>query len=137
MTPFPPAHTRQGTHDQEHFNSMDHPKLQLAVEDLVRAVGGHVDAEHQTFLAIIVPLSGRSVQSQPARVNVVDASPAAPADEGGRPDLLTVQETAAVLRCSSVHVKRLVAARTLPSVTIGRLRRVRRGDLDSYIRDLT
>lgn len=59
---------------------------QRAVEDLVRAVGGHVDGEHPAFLGSLSPLAGRSGQWQPARVNVVDV-PAAAADEGGRPDL--------------------------------------------------
>lgn len=48
-----------------------------------------------------------------------------------------MKETASVLRCSPSHVKKLVAAGTVPSVAVGRLRRVRREDLDSYIRDLT
>jgi len=116
---------------------MDHPKLQRAVEDLVRAVGGHVDREHPAFLAIIVPLSGPAGQERPP-VNVVDAPLVAAADQGAKPDLLTVNETAAALRCSTGHVKKLVAAGTLPSVTVGgRLRRIRREDLDTYIRNLT
>jgi len=64
--------------------------------------------------------------------------PSAPpvTDPGSVPDLLTVKDAAVILRCSPSKGKKIVADGTVPSVSIGRLRRVRRSDLDRYINNL-
>ncbi|MEV6925494.1 helix-turn-helix domain-containing protein [Dactylosporangium sp. NPDC051485] len=50
------------------------------------------------------------------------------------PDLLlTVDEVATALRLSKSYVKKLIAAGAIPSVKVGRSRRVRFGDLKSYV----
>lgn len=54
------------------------------------------------------------------------------------PDLmLTVDETARSLRLSKSYVKKLIAAGEVPSVKVGRCRRVRLGDLGAYVNGLT
>lgn len=50
--------------------------------------------------------------------------------------MLTVPETAQVLKVSTSKAKKLIAAGTVPSVTIGRCRRVRLSDLEEHIRNL-
>ena len=54
------------------------------------------------------------------------------------PDLmLTVKETASRLKISPSHAKRLIATGEVPSVKVGRCRRVRLTDLGAYIDGLT
>ena len=50
--------------------------------------------------------------------------------------MLTVLETAEVLKVSKSHVKKLIAAGTVPSVKVGRCRRVRMSDLREHIANL-
>lgn len=50
--------------------------------------------------------------------------------------MLTVPETALVLKVSKSHAKRLIAAGTVPSVKVGRCRRVRLSDLQQHIANL-
>jgi excisionase family DNA binding protein len=52
------------------------------------------------------------------------------------PALLTVDEAAAYLNCSPRHIERLLARGLLPSVRLGRLRRISRVALDDYWRQL-
>ncbi len=52
------------------------------------------------------------------------------------PMLLTIPEAAAALRLSVPTVKRLVADGTIPSVAIGRARRIRVEDLTTYLDSL-
>jgi excisionase family DNA binding protein len=68
----------------------------------------------------------------------VERFAAAEADHRAREaeaDLLRPDEVAAELRISRITAYRLIAAGTLPSVTVGRAghRRVRRADLDAYL----
>lgn len=51
--------------------------------------------------------------------------------------MLTVDETAALLRFSKSYTKKLVARGEIKSVTIGRCRRVRMVDLEAYVADLS
>jgi excisionase family DNA binding protein len=51
--------------------------------------------------------------------------------------MLTVVEAAKALRFSESYTKQLISKGVLPSVRIGRARRVRRGDLDAYVAHLT
>jgi excisionase family DNA binding protein len=46
--------------------------------------------------------------------------------------LLTPEDVAELLQCSRTHVYSLLRTGALPSFTTGRLRRVRRQDLDAY-----
>ncbi len=48
-------------------------------------------------------------------------------------DLLTPEELAVVLGCGRTMAYQLIAEREIPSLKIGRLRRVRRSDVDSYV----
>jgi len=61
-------------------------------------------------------------------------------DGGGAPSgpsmLLTVREVAENLGISRSTVYQLLYARRFPSVRIGNCRRVRRSDLESFVRDL-
>lgn len=50
--------------------------------------------------------------------------------------MLTVDETAKELRVSRSYAKKLIAAGTVPSVSIGRSRRVRSADLAAYVAGL-
>jgi excisionase family DNA binding protein len=50
--------------------------------------------------------------------------------------MLTVDETATVLKISKSYAKKLIAAETIPSVTVGRCRRVRICDLNAYVAGL-
>lgn len=53
------------------------------------------------------------------------------------PDLmLTVEEAATSLRLSKSYVKKLIAAGKMPSVKVGRCRRVRLRDLGAYVSNL-
>jgi len=52
------------------------------------------------------------------------------------PMLLTITEAARTLRLSERQVKRLVAAGTIPSVTIDSARRIRADDLAAYVDSL-
>lgn len=52
------------------------------------------------------------------------------------PMLLTYEEVATAMNCSTRHVKRLTADGSLTSVTVGGLTRVRVADLDAYVADL-
>jgi excisionase family DNA binding protein len=47
--------------------------------------------------------------------------------------MLTVDETATALRISKSYAKKLIAAGVVPSVRVGRCRRVRADDLGAYI----
>ena len=47
--------------------------------------------------------------------------------------LLTARETARELRLSERQVRRMMASGELPSVTIGRARRIRRADLRAFV----
>lgn len=49
------------------------------------------------------------------------------------PILLSVEDVAALLGVKTRTVWRLLAAKHIPSVQIGRLRRVRRDDLERYV----
>lgn len=51
--------------------------------------------------------------------------------------MLTVPEVAAILRISPSYAKKLIAAGAVPSVKIGRCRRVRSTDLKDYVDGLT
>ncbi len=55
--------------------------------------------------------------------------------DGQRPVLLTLRETAAELRLSERSIANLIADGRLPSIKIGRSRRIRRVDLDRLIAD--
>jgi excisionase family DNA binding protein len=59
--------------------------------------------------------------------------PATPATESSA-ELLTVKETAAVLRAQPNYVYELLARGELPAVHVGRKKLVRRGDLDAFVR---
>jgi excisionase family DNA binding protein len=48
-------------------------------------------------------------------------------------ELLTPEELAVVLGCGRTLAYRMLAERMIPSFKIGRLRRVRRSDVDSFI----
>lgn len=50
--------------------------------------------------------------------------------------MLTVVEAAQVLKVSKSHAKKLIAAGTVPSVKVGRCRRVRVSDLEKHIANL-
>jgi len=50
--------------------------------------------------------------------------------------MLTVPETAKVLKVSESKAKKLIAAGTVPSVNVGRCRRVRMSDLEEHIKNL-
>lgn len=52
------------------------------------------------------------------------------------PGLLTIDETAEVLRSSTSSVKRLISSGDLPSVRLGRSRRIRNTDLADFIEEL-
>jgi excisionase family DNA binding protein len=56
-------------------------------------------------------------------------SPAEVADK----ELLTPEELAVVLGCGRTLAYQLIAERAIPSFTIGRLRRVRRSDVESFV----
>jgi excisionase family DNA binding protein len=47
--------------------------------------------------------------------------------------MLTIPETAAVMKISKSFAKKLIAAGTVPSVLVGRCRRVRLSDLEAHI----
>jgi excisionase family DNA binding protein len=49
---------------------------------------------------------------------------------------LTIDETAALLHCSYRTVLRLLSARVIPSVKIGRRRMIRSADVDAYLESL-
>jgi excisionase family DNA binding protein len=51
--------------------------------------------------------------------------------------MLTIPETAERLKLSKSYTKKLIASGTVPSVTIGRCRRVRLSDLGAYVSGLT
>jgi excisionase family DNA binding protein len=56
---------------------------------------------------------------------------------GARPSMLfTVREVAEILGISRSTVYELLYARRFPSVRIGNCRRVRRSDLETFVRDL-
>jgi excisionase family DNA binding protein len=57
-------------------------------------------------------------------------------DGVGNPLLLTVKEAAWILQISRTTVYELIYAGVLVSVKIGTCRRIRRNDLESYVRDL-
>lgn len=61
----------------------------------------------------------------------------AQADGVGNPLLLTVKEAAWILQISRTTVYELIYAGVLLSVKIGTCRRIRRSDLESYVRNLT
>lgn len=46
-------------------------------------------------------------------------------------ELLTIQETAAILKVSPITVRRFIKSRRLPAVRVGRALRVRREDVES------
>ena len=54
----------------------------------------------------------------------------------GSPLLLTVKEAAWILQISRTTVYELIYAGVLVSVKIGKCRRIRRNDLETYVRDL-
>lgn len=51
-------------------------------------------------------------------------------------EMYTVEQAAEALNLSERQTRRLVADGSLPSVTVGRARRVRRSDLDAFIAGL-
>ncbi|WP_419923899.1 helix-turn-helix domain-containing protein [Candidatus Poriferisocius sp.] len=51
----------------------------------------------------------------------------------GRERLMTVAEVAALMRVSTMTVYRLIKARDLPAVRIGKSYRLREGDVDRYL----
>ena len=57
-------------------------------------------------------------------------------DGVGNPLLLTVKEAAWILQISRTTVYERIYAGVLVSVKIGTCRRIRRNDLESYVRDL-
>lgn len=50
--------------------------------------------------------------------------------------MLTVEETAAVMKISKSYAKKLISAGMVPSVRVGRCRRVRLNDLEAHIAGL-
>ncbi len=50
--------------------------------------------------------------------------------------MLTVDETAGILRVNPMTVRRMIKDKKIVSVTIGRSRRIRRSDLNAYMRNL-
>lgn len=50
-----------------------------------------------------------------------------------RPEYLTIHEAAALARCSSRTIRRLIASGALPAGQIGRLVRIRRVDLECQL----
>jgi excisionase family DNA binding protein len=51
-----------------------------------------------------------------------------------QPELMTLEEAATYLRVNRMTVYRLMRQHTLPGVKVGRQWRIRRADLDVYIR---
>ncbi len=49
-------------------------------------------------------------------------------------DLLTTQEVAALLKVSIVTVRRLIASGDLPAARIGKSYRIRREDLEAWVK---
>ncbi|MDP8931101.1 MAG: helix-turn-helix domain-containing protein [Actinomycetota bacterium] len=64
------------------------------------------------------------------------AAAVAGSENGGESLLVTVEEAGRMLSVSSRTVKRMVSDGRLPSVLVGGARRVRRADLDEYVRNL-
>lgn len=56
------------------------------------------------------------------------------ASGGGRDQLLTVAEVAGELRVSNMTVYRLIKSGQLAALRVGKNYRIRRGDLDAYLR---
>jgi excisionase family DNA binding protein len=50
--------------------------------------------------------------------------------------MLTAKETARSMKLSESYIKKLIAARKIPSVKVGRSRRVRISDLTAYVANL-
>ena len=48
-------------------------------------------------------------------------------------ELLSPEQLASYLGCGRTYAYMLIAENTIPSFTIGRLRRVRRADVDSFV----
>jgi excisionase family DNA binding protein len=53
--------------------------------------------------------------------------------EGTPEGLLTPEEVMAYLKCGRSHAFSLLRTREIPSLKVGRLRRIRREDLDAYV----
>jgi excisionase family DNA binding protein len=60
--------------------------------------------------------------------------PADPISLDGLPELITVNEAASVLRCSSSVVRGMLARRELEAQRVGRLVRIRRSSLERIVR---
>ena len=52
-------------------------------------------------------------------------------------EALTVREAAALLHCSEPTIRKYIKAGELPSITIGRCRRIRRADLEAFLQGRT
>jgi len=50
-------------------------------------------------------------------------------------ELMTGRDVARVLKCSPVHAYRLMRNGKIPTVVIGKMRRVRPADLEKFIQD--
>jgi excisionase family DNA binding protein len=61
----------------------------------------------------------------------------APEDGAGQPLLLTVEEAAVCLGVGRTYMFDLVAKGVVPSVRLGKLRRIRPEDLERYVSSLT
>jgi len=63
----------------------------------------------------------------------VSASKRTGGDEGTPEGLMTPEQVMAYLRCGRSHVFALLRSGAIRSLKVGRLRRVRREDLDRYV----
>jgi excisionase family DNA binding protein len=57
-------------------------------------------------------------------------------DESAPPGLMTPEQVAAYLGCGRTYAYELLRTGEVPSLKVGRLRRVRREDVDAYVRTL-
>lgn len=86
-------------------------------------------------LVLMLTEAARSGQERPTSADAVDS---AAGDGHGRKTklLLTVEEVAEVLNVGVRTVRRLTDAGDLPSITVGRSRRIHADDLNDYLDDL-
>jgi excisionase family DNA binding protein len=85
----------------------------------------------------VVPFSCRDADLPRRRLDVKNPprKTPTPAEVAGK-ELLAPEELAVVLGCGRTTAYRLIAERKISSLKIGRLRRVRRSDVDSYVERL-
>jgi len=73
-------------------------------------------------------------QGYHGKIMHADHSNGTPAELGGSPVVLTVPETARLLRVSERHVRTLVARGDLPIIRLGRSVRVSNAELQQWLR---